>query len=284
VSLWALDEQPAKGSRTSPAPQGPRAGASDRGNPPTDRPSRRFPPHVASAAPVRYLRHLPVLLSPLQYVLGVAASAEVLVLGAGGHALVCIEVLRSAGYPVTTCLARTPRSAAALERLGVQVVGRDDQLSDYVPRRYSSVFVAIGNNSARGARIRDVRSLGGSLPAAVSPDAHMSVSAEIGPGALVMPGAVVNALAVVGAGAIVNTGALIDHECHIGDLAHVAPGAALAGSVAVGEGALVGIGARIAPGRRIGAWATVGAGAVVIDDVPRGDTVVGIPARPFQRR
>lgn len=34
-------------------------------------------------------------------------------------------------------------------------------------------------------------------------------------------------------------------------------------------------------GVKIGAYSTVGAGAVVVNDVPDGVTVVGIPARPM---
>ena len=85
-------------------------------------------------------------------------------------------------------------------------------------------------------------------------------------------------------GAIVNTNASVDHDCVIGEFVHIAPGTAIGGDVVIGDGAFVGIGARILPGRRVGAGATVGAGAVVIHDVPDGATVVGIPARPLERR
>jgi len=74
----------------------------------------------------------------------------------------------------------------------------------------------------------------------------------------------------------------VDHECEIGAFVHLAPGVALAGRVRVGEGAFLGIGARVIPGRGIGAWAVVGAGAVVLDDVPDGVTVAGVPARPLR--
>ncbi len=51
----------------------------------------------------------------------------------------------------------------------------------------------------------------------------------------------------------------------------------------VGQGALVGIGATVMPGRSVGDWSVVGAGACVIEDVPAGVTVVGVPAKPLQR-
>jgi len=61
----------------------------------------------------------------------------------------------------------------------------------------------------------------------------------------------------------------------------IAPGAHLGGEVTIGEGVLIGIGATVMPQRRVGDWAVVGAGACVVEDVPDGVTVVGVPARPL---
>jgi UDP-2-acetamido-3-amino-2,3-dideoxy-glucuronate N-acetyltransferase len=49
----------------------------------------------------------------------------------------------------------------------------------------------------------------------------------------------------------------------------------------VGRGASIGSGAVILCGIRIGEDALIGAGAVVTRDVPDGDVVVGVPARPL---
>ncbi len=191
-----------------------------------------------------------------------AVDVGVLVIGGGGHALVSIEVLRSCGHDVTGCVTRDGVASARLDRLGVKVIGRDSDLDALVSGDHPVAFVAVGDNRARRRLSEAVVAAGGSLPRAVSPDAVISITADIGEGVLVMPGAVVNADARLERGVIVNTHASIDHGCRIGAFAHVAPGVALAGDVNVGEGALIGIGASVVPGRSIGAWATVGAGAV----------------------
>lgn len=200
-------------------------------------------------------------------------------MGAGGHALVCIEALRSAGHSIAGCVATGARASADLARLGVGVVGSDDELEDIIASGLRSVFVAIGDNRMREELTLRARTCGASPVTAVSPSAVCSPSATVGEGALVMPGAVLTSQVSVGAGAIVNTAAVVEHESSIGPFAHIGPGTALAGRVRVGRGALVGIGACVLPGLSIGSWATVGAGAVVTDNVPDRATVVGVPAR-----
>lgn len=202
----------------------------------------------------------------------------VLVIGAGEHALVCIEVLRESGYEVRGCVASRVEAADGLRRLGVPVLGTDSALPDLLGA-HASVLLAVGANDARHRLMEAVVEAGATLVTAVSPRAVVSLSASIAPGALVMLGALVNALASIGQGAVVNTAAVVEHECVVGPAAHIAPAAVLAGNVHVGDGALVGVGARVLPGRRIGQWAVVGAGAAVIDDVADGATVVGVPAR-----
>jgi UDP-perosamine 4-acetyltransferase len=212
----------------------------------------------------------------------VGDHTPVLVVGAGGHALVSIEVLRESGYGIRGCAASQVGAADGLRRLGVAVIGSDADLPDLLADA-AAVFVAVGANDARQRLIAAAVNVGGRLVTAASPGALVSPTASIGDGSLVMPGSVINAVASIGQGAVVNTGAVVEHECIVGAVAHIAPGAVLAGNVTVGEGALVGVGARVTPGRSVGRWAVVGAGAVVIHDVPDGVTVAGVPARVISR-
>jgi len=66
--------------------------------------------------------------------------------------------------------------------------------------------------------------------------------------------------------------------------AQIGPGVTFPSGIVVGEFASVGAGVVARPGCRIGAGATVGAGAVLTKDVPAGETWVGNPARPLERR
>ena len=76
---------------------------------------------------------------------------------------------------------------------------------------------------------------------------------------------------------------VLTHDDHVGDFAILGAGARLGGGVAVGHGAYVGAGALVRESTDIGPSAMIGMGSVVLDDVPRGETWAGVPARPLRR-
>ena len=207
-------------------------------------------------------------------------TAGIVVIGAGGHAKVCIEILRESGQDVAVCVGGPGDPDTCV---GVAVLAGDAHLERLRKEGCDTAFVAVGDNGLRRRLAAEAQKLGFALATAISPQAVISPSARIAPGAAVMAGAVINAEASVGPLAIINTRASIDHDCRIGEGAHVAPGCALSGGVMVGDGALLGVGASVGPGAVIGAEATVGAGAVVVRDVSPGETVAGNPAKPIRR-
>ena len=201
----------------------------------------------------------------------------VMVIGAGGHARVAIDVLRANGYEVIGCLSRDGTPGTVVD---VPVLGPDSELEQRIGAGQRHVFVGIGDNASRLSVARRVRTAGGVLVTAVSEHAVVSTSVLVGAGTLVMPGAIVNAGTVLGEVVIVNTNASVDHDCSVREGAHIAPGVAVAGGVTIGECALLGIGSCVVPGIVVGDYAVVGAGAAVVRDVAAGSTVVGVPARP----
>lgn len=204
---------------------------------------------------------------------------HVLVLGAGGHAKVVIELLRASGRVVGAIIDADPRPR---ELLGVPVVGGDERLEALRREGFAQAFVAVGDNHLRQKIARQVQAAGYRLVNALSPAAVLSPSAQVGVGVALMAGAVVNAEARIGDLAIVNTGARIDHDCVLGEACHAGPGAALAGGVEVGPLAFLGVGACVIPQIRIGAAAIVGAGACVTRDILPRTVAVGAPARAIR--
>lgn len=204
---------------------------------------------------------------------------RVVIVGNGGHARACLDAwdaaseLTPAGYV----------GPAAGDVLGLPYLGVDDDLPALVASGLRLAFVALGANGVRRAVSARCVEAGLGLATVVAPTAQVGRTAQVGAGSILLHRAVLGARARVGVGSIINTGATVDHDCVVGDYVHIAPGVNLAGTVVVGDDAMIGIGASVVPGVRIGARATVGAGAVVLQDVPDGQTVVGVPAQELKR-
>jgi sugar O-acyltransferase (sialic acid O-acetyltransferase NeuD family) len=207
----------------------------------------------------------------------VTARLPLLLIGAGGHARVLIDVAERQGrFQIHGLLDERPRDPGAT-LMGYPILGGRERLD----RRTlpSHAIVAIGSPSQRAAWQEALEELGFQLAVLVHPSAQIGRDVELGAGSVVMAQVAVNSGTRVGRGAILNTGASIDHDCELGDFVHVAPGARLAGGVRVGARAHIGIGSCVIQNLAIGSHAVVGAGAAVVRSVDEGAVVGGVPAR-----
>ena len=206
-------------------------------------------------------------------------ESRVLVLGGGGHARVCAELLAEGGAEVVGVVAREAAPWAVDLHVG----------SDHDVERIAGdldaewICVALGNNAARREWSARVQDRGLRVATVRSMHSVVAVSAGLASGVQIFPSVVVNPGATVSEGTILNTSCVIEHECRIGAYTHIAPGAVLAGDVRVGDDALIGMGARILPGLEVGSGAVVGAGAVATRSVAAGVTVVGVPATEVRK-
>lgn len=203
-------------------------------------------------------------------------AKSVIIIGAGGHAKVIIELLRSSGYKPAVCIGDADSPD---ECHGVPVLQGDHQLEPLRAQGLALAFVAIGNNALRRQLGLMALQYGFTLVNAISPTAVISPTVHLGQGIAVMAGAVINAASVIDDFVIINTGATIDHDCTIGEACHIAPQCGLAGNVSVGMESFLGIGCSVVPGRRIGHRTAIGAGGVVVADIPDNVLAKGIPAK-----
>lgn len=201
---------------------------------------------------------------------------KLLIVGAGGHAKVVIDLVRAEALYDLVGLIDRPSDALVN---GAVVIGSDEDLPRLRAEGVTHAHVAIGNNARRLSLARELESKGFTLANAISPAAFLSPSTALGAGIAVMAGAVVNVDSRIGDAAILNTRASLDHDGTIGEGAHVAPGCALAGNVSVGRLAFLGVGTSVIPGIAIGDEAIVGAGSCVVRPVPPRTKAYGVPAR-----
>jgi sugar O-acyltransferase (sialic acid O-acetyltransferase NeuD family) len=209
---------------------------------------------------------------------------NVVIVGAGGHGRVILEILRLAGQHTVVGFIDADGNLLGTPVGGLPVLGPVNQLDKLRRQDVRGVIVAIGDNRIRDSYANLARQSDLELINAIHPSAVISPTATFGCNVVIAASAVVGTDTQISDSVIINTGAVVDHECRIGQAVHICPGVLLAGRVEVEEGAFVGLGANVLPCLTIGRYATVGAGAVVIENVHAATTVVGVPARVIKTR
>lgn len=137
---------------------------------------------------------------------------------------------------------------------------------------------------ARERVFRSLQAKGHYVINAIHPRATIDRWASLGVGNIIAANCVIHPNARLGNNCFLCVAATIDHDDEIGDNVYLSPGVHLAGGVILANNVFVGINATVLPEIHVGKGAIIGAGAVVTENVAAGTTVVGVPARPIEKR
>ena len=203
-------------------------------------------------------------------------KTSLILIGAGGHAHSCIDVIEQQGQYQIVGLVGMRDETNTLHN-GYAVIATDKDLPKLV-KDYHYALITVGQIQTPDHRIRLFQlatELGFQLPVIIPPGSYVSPHATIGAGTIVMHGAIVNAGARVGCNCIINTRALVEHDATVADHCHISTGAIVNGDANIGTGSFIGSGSVVKEGITIGQRSVVGAGLAVRHNQPEFARFIG---------
>jgi len=206
----------------------------------------------------------------------------VIVLGAGGHAKVLIDVLRLTKRAVIGALV-PDRQLWGKEIFGIPILGGDGQLERYSAEEIELVngIGSVGDLEKRFQIFEEFKIKGFHFSSVVHPSAVIAEGVFMGEGVQVMAGCVIQPDCKILENSICNTSVAVDHDCRIGSHCHLSPGVILSGAVLVGDHTHIGTKAAVIQGIRIGSNCSIAAGSVVVNDIRSNTKVKGVPAAVY---
>ncbi|GAB4411971.1 MAG: acetyltransferase [Bacteroidia bacterium] len=199
---------------------------------------------------------------------------------ADGQAKVVLEIVQAEGKHRVLGFIDDDPAKLGMKIRGLPVLGGMDAL----PRLIGELdlgggIAALGNCPVRRRLGQELKALGLALITTIHPTAQLDSDVVVGEGVVVSPGVCVVTGTQIGDSVNILTGATIDHDNRIADGVVISPGVHTSGRVQIGRDVFVGTGAIFLPDAEVGEGAFVGAGAVVLRQVPAGETWAGVPAR-----
>ena len=205
------------------------------------------------------------------------SKPSLILIGAGGHARACIDVVEEEGIYKIVGLIGLAQEVGS-KHFGYEVIATDVEIGE-VAKQFQFALITIGQIHSAEQRIRlftQARAAGFTFPTVIAPTAHVSSHTTIGMGTIVMHGAIINAGALVGNNCIINTKSLVEHDTHVADHCHLSTGAILNGNSSIGTGAFIGSRAVIKEGVSIGANSLVGMGLMVRHNIADNEKYLGL--------
>lgn len=201
---------------------------------------------------------------------------KLFLIGAGGHARVCADVIKQESRYQLAGLVGVSSEVGQV-RFGYEVIASDDEL-DSLALEYRHAFIGIGQIKSPALRIKmhqQLLELRINLPVIVSPTAYVAPGVSLGAGTIVMHGAIINSGASVGENCIINTRAVVEHDSVVSDHCHISTGVIINGDGRVGEGTFIGSGSVINEGVSIGGYSIVASSSSIKDNLPDKSKRIG---------
>jgi sugar O-acyltransferase (sialic acid O-acetyltransferase NeuD family) len=201
---------------------------------------------------------------------------NIILIGAGGHALSCIDVIEQENkYNIHGLVGLKDEVGKKIS--GYDVIATQDELVN-LSKDFRYAFVSIGQ--IRNVKLRidlyeSVLNTGFKIPSIISPQSFISRTVQIGEGTIIMNGVILNSGVRIGNNCIINSKALIEHGAQVADHCHISTGAILNGDCVVESKSFIGSGAIVKHGVTIKTSSFVNMGQIVTKNFDNLNNMTG---------
>jgi sugar O-acyltransferase (sialic acid O-acetyltransferase NeuD family) len=198
---------------------------------------------------------------------------EINIIGYSGHSYLCIEIAEQMGYAVKNYY---DTAIKPINPYNLNYIGSENSIDN----NDNQLFISIGDNTIREKVYNKLVTNKNIIFATlIHYNSFVSKTVSIGNNCLISSGVQINPMSKIGNNVIINTNAVVEHECTVKDHSHIAPGCILLGNVKIGKKCFIGANSTIKQGVEIGDNVIIGAGSVVINNINKPGTYVGVPAK-----
>ena len=163
----------------------------------------------------------------------------------------------------------------------LSVIGKSEYLNEIDHQVWC--VSAIGSPFIRKCSIEKIKSPLVRFANIIDPSVKMSNSVTIGEGNIICADSILTVDIKVGNHVIINLDCTIGHDSVISDYVTINPGSNISGNDVIGTEVEIGTGTKIIQGKHIINNTVIGAGAVVVKDIDKKGTYVGVPAKRIEK-
>jgi sugar O-acyltransferase (sialic acid O-acetyltransferase NeuD family) len=209
---------------------------------------------------------------------------DLILIAASGLAREVLATVRDSGQFDIAGILDDDLNKQGMEMDGAHILGPISYAFNYPDAK---IVVCVGAGSGRAGVVARLKELGfpdRRYATVVDASVRLPEGCRIGRGGILLGHVTLTADVTLGEHVVVMPGVTLTHDDVVEDFATFAAGVSLGGGVRVGREAYLGMNSSVREQTTIGARATIGMGAVVLADVPDGQTWVGVPAHAITGR
>lgn len=175
---------------------------------------------------------------------------KVAILGSGGHAKSCIEVVeRTKNFKVVGLIDNTKK-----KKIGKYHVICNDKNIIKIKKITKNIVIGIGimmNGEKKKRLFYKFKKLGFNFPVIISQNSIVSKNAKISEGTIVFNDVFINSGVEIGKNCIINNKSLIEHDTVVEDHCHISTGVIINGNCKIGSETFIGSGSVIVNNAKI---------------------------------